>query len=1683
MTTVAAIAFAATVSAAGLPEGEFRNPSVANRPETYVFFIGGNVAKPGITADFEAIKDAGLSGILLFHGQFGSPWPGVSPQIKCLSESWDGLMGFVADECRRLGLSFSMHNCPGWAMSGGPWIKPENAMRNLIWTRIDVEGGKRVEVKLPTLAPSAPDPRDYRDIAVLAFPATAGEWVGALKPAKVTSNVKADWEAWRTKGTPVRIGGGVTATITFDFAEPVTIRTVELPGVNSLGHGFCYEPEMTVVCEANGKTLFTREMPQANWQDDRPVTFSCDETTTKQLTVTLKPRHAIKLRRINLFSSARNDDWEAQAGWTLRSLMRNPPAKQNEAAWVKSAEVRNVTKFMKPDGTFAWDAPAGKWAIVRVGHVNTMRRNGPAPKEGTGFECDKLSPAAADIQFDNYIGRLTGAVHGKLANVHLDSWECKSQTWTPGLDKMFRERFGYDLFTWMPAVFGYVVDSPEATARFLNDWRGFIGDLITENFYAQMAKRCHENGMTISFETSFGDVLPGDIMRFYKYADTPMCEYWQPRERSFVGSHNFKPVYPCVSAAHLYGKKRVAAEALTSFQLTWDEKLRDLKYVANLHMARGVSHMVFHTYTHNPRTDWLPPGTSFGAHIGTPFLRGQTWWKFMPDFTAYFARCQTMLEAGKPANDILWYLGDEWDHKPHEEAPFPAGYKFDYCNPDALLTRISVNDKGEWTTPDGTAYRLLWVPESKRMMPETMEKILDGVKKGAKVAFAALPESISTMRGGAAMQARFDEALAAMKASTGLTTVFASKNMYVGRSLEAVLANEKIAKDLVAEGVVWNHRRSDDADWYFISPARQNEGFTGTVGFRCDGDVEIWNPETGLSEKGQVASVKDGHTWVSLALAPHESRFVVFKRGVKLNPCAVVSTTNDVMTLAGPWKVSFPEGWGMPGEMTVDALKPWKELGTTPEAKAFSGTADYTIDFTLDKVDADAVVLLDLGRVESLAKVEVNGTKVGNVWSQPYRIPLTGAVKAGKNSLKVSVTDTWYNRLVFDAGQPEAKRRTWTIAGPKKGSALRDSGLIGPVRVIRTSRGRARSAELVDSRLGTARAFGSNVLGPCVPYGSAHPSPDSLWPTPHQRAKGSHHGFGAPTSGWWPGDKVVGFSQLHAQGTGGTPSYGIFRYVCDPQDMEILEAHPYLLKVRLKPSGLLVDVSATPHGAVYRVRGEDGVPRALPLDRRCKLAKADCVNAAGEFTGNWNPVPYRCFAHSEVDDATGIHRIAVSFKSDEQAKAYFAAELAGRTPDDVAKDSKHLWDETLSCISIEGVDDAERAHFYSILAQTFIQPRDRTADGIGWDDHYTLWDTWRTYFPLKAIIDPQTFAGNVNSFADRFARTGRCDACYTSGREYKVGQGGDEADCVIAEAWAKKIPGIDWARVVPLLRSRWTGRTKGYRERGYVPSGEREDYCGRMKSGSATMNFAYQDWCCAQVLRGLGDAEMAEKFLARSGNWTNVWDDTAFDAPSGVRGFARARGKDGRFAKTHPRRGFNTDFYEANCWEYSFFVPHDMDGLIRRCGGRDAFERRVAYALENNLVAFDNEPSFLIPWLFAYTGRGDLATKWAPRVATLFKGLDLPGDNDSGAMCALYVFIQLGFFPVAGQDLYLMHGSTYPKIVIRPLGGGKTFTIRSVNYAKGRRVKSVTLNGKPHDPLFLRHAEIAAGGELVFTYE
>jgi hypothetical protein len=151
--------------------------------------------------------------------------------------------------------------------------------------------------------------------------------------------------------------------------------------------------------------------------------------------------------------------------------------------------------------------------------------------------------------------------------------------------------------------------------------------------------------------------------------------------------------------------------------------------------------------------------------------------------------------------------------------------------------------------------------------------------------------------------------------------------------------------------------------------------------------------------------------------------------------------------LAGAWNLDFPAGWGAPASVRVEQLTSWTEMDLSPEAKAFSGTATYSTEFTLDPRAASSRVELDLGRVEVIASVRLNGEPAGTVWTAPYRLDVTRLARPGVNRLMVEVTSTWFNRLVYDAGLDEKARKTWTISGPAKNRALVQTGLLGPVAV------------------------------------------------------------------------------------------------------------------------------------------------------------------------------------------------------------------------------------------------------------------------------------------------------------------------------------------------------------------------------------------------------------------------------------------------------------------------------------------------------------------------------------------------------------------------------------------------------------------------------------------------------------
>ena len=988
-------------------EQNFLIPPKVFWPETWFHFIGDNVSREGMDADLQAIADAGIAGIQWFHGAFGGRWPGVETPIVPLSPDWDNMVAYLGQKARSLGLRLTIQTCPGWAMAGGPWIEPKDAMRDLVWSRTDIPAGAEWKGPLPKGQPSEEDWRDYEDICVLAFPTPLGDTGKPLELKNVTSD-EASWAALLRDGKSLDAPARTLHKVTFTLPEGAVVRSLELPSLESFGRAFVNTPglELTLVAigpDGKRETVLHSRLPMGSWEDNKPMTLAVNEASARQMEFIVSNEHDIHVEYVRFSSAARSNDWQARSGSTLRAKETyQDRTRQSREAFVNTKEIKDLTSLLQADGTLSWTAPEGKgtWTILRFGHVNSGYRNSPAPAEATGWECNKLDPRGAEVQFANYVGRLQdGPLQGLGSGMLMDSWECYNHTWTGRMEEEFARRTGLELRHYMPALAGYVLNGQNYTADFLDRWRRVKSDLYNENFFKRMTDLAHEKGLQVQYETAAGDVVAMDLMEYYKYADVPMAEFWQPITDGFVGDLNFKPIKPTASAAHIYGKRRVAAESFTSFDLTWDEHWEMLKEAANLNMTEGVTHNVFHTYTHNPQVNFLPPGTSFGNRIGSPFLRGQTWWKYMPYFTQYLARTSYLLERGLPVVDVLWYIGDEVGHKPDQKYPFPQGYKYDYCNPDVLYNRLSVKD-GRLVTPEGQSYEVLWIPDNENMSPRLQNKVREFMDQGVKVVLGpSMTEATMKLFG----------VLPRLWADTG--------------------------------EVLWTHRKTDGAEWFFIA-APTGKDFHGSLLLRASGEAEIWDPVSGQIQA--LPNLRAGDTFiVQLDLERAGNCFVVFKNHTDKKPLEQPRTTRTQELRQ--WTLQFPEGWGAPANpLKLFGLQPWKDLPLGDEGKAFSGTAVYETTFTLPKGVKE--VVLDLGRVDMIADVTLNGEPAGVLWASPYKLTLKG--KPGRNTLRIAVTGTWFNRLAYDAAQPEDQRKTWTIAGPEAGSPLRESGLMGPVRLI-----------------------------------------------------------------------------------------------------------------------------------------------------------------------------------------------------------------------------------------------------------------------------------------------------------------------------------------------------------------------------------------------------------------------------------------------------------------------------------------------------------------------------------------------------------------------------------------------------------------------------------------------------------
>jgi predicted alpha-1,2-mannosidase len=442
---------------------------------------------------------------------------------------------------------------------------------------------------------------------------------------------------------------------------------------------------------------------------------------------------------------------------------------------------------------------------------------------------------------------------------------------------------------------------------------------------------------------------------------------------------------------------------------------------------------------------------------------------------------------------------------------------------------------------------------------------------------------------------------------------------------------------------------------------------------------------------------------------------------------------------------------------------------------------------------------------------------------------------------------------------------------------------------------------------------------------------------------------------------------------------------------------------------------------------------------------------------------------------------------------------------------RQRWENLLERIEPDasaGTD--QKKIFYTALYHTMLMPVDRTGENPLWttdqpyyDDFYAIWDTFRSSQPFITLISPSRQVAIINAMLgiyqhDRYLPEAR------SGNYNGRTQGGSNAEVVIADAFVKGLKGIDYSLALAAMLQDAT-----------VPPGGNEEQEGRgglidynnlgyvssryVRSGSRTVEYSYDDYCIAEVAKGLGRMDEYRKFIRQSGNWQNLWRNykdhgaTGFIMPKDLSGnwvdSIQCDGTGGKIpytplAKDWPvcRCWWCGTFYEASSWEYSFYTPHDIGGLIQQAGGKRRFLERLDTLFDNNYYNVGNEPSFLSPCLYHWAGRPDLSSARIRHIINRNYNSSrsgIPGNDDSGAMSSWLAFHMIGLYPNAGQSYYLITSPYFKQTVIHQ-ENGKDFKITAINLSdKNVYIKSCRLNGKPFDQAWIEHQDIVKGGELV----
>lgn len=710
-------------------------------------------------------------------------------------------------------------------------------------------------------------------------------------------------------------------------------------------------------------------------------------------------------------------------------------------AYNEKNEAVVLTDKVNSDGVLDWKPNSGKWTVYAVFIGKTLQKVKRAAPGGDGYTLDHFSQEATKDYLKTFDKAFGNSNYG-VRSFFNDSYEVYNADWTQDFKDEFKKRRGYDLSPYIQ----YLVSNEEneLAGRIKSDYRETMSELILNNFTKDFTNWAHSKN---SKNTNQAHGSPGNLLDLYAAVDIPESETFGSTKFDITGLRrnvediNTKEI-PDInmlkfasSAANVTGKPLISNESFTwlteHFKTSWSQ----VKPEAEQIFLSGINHIFYHGTTYTP-SDVQFPGWLFYA--STNFVPENSLWPHLKGLNSYIERTQSVLQNGKPDNELLmyWPIYDQWASPKGKDVTFKVhnvekwlqptvmyknltelskiGYSIDMVS-DKMISESKSENQNIQLTKNGGSYKVLVIPELTYLPESTLKNILELAQNGASIIFQNEPKDIPgnfevekrrTQLKSLWSQIPFQNQTGNLKmASFGKGKIVLSSD--VSKALEYL----KIEREKLTDtGLKFVRRQFDGGKYYYIVNHTSKE-INEFVPLNYSGkQVALMNPENGNFGIGETQNNS-----VRIQLKSGESLIVKASENTdnSISKWKYIEKTDPSIVLNQPWQLTFKEGGPeLPKSKTLDKLQPWTNFTEDSSTQSFSGTGVYTTSFKLKKNKADDFVL-KFDKLYESAKVIVNGQDAGIVWSIPFEINIGKYLKKGKNTIQIEVCNLMANRIKY----------------------------------------------------------------------------------------------------------------------------------------------------------------------------------------------------------------------------------------------------------------------------------------------------------------------------------------------------------------------------------------------------------------------------------------------------------------------------------------------------------------------------------------------------------------------------------------------------------------------------------------------------------------------------------------------